>query len=763
MPGVELWTPVPPRVGSLLNIVLEHRYRGARFTRLFFGRVVRDLTLGVGLGVIVWAAICKYSGHFLSGTMEGDSKKKMEVFIQIQENITTALMMYELPYTRQPRIANGSDPVSYVYTSPQGQRCFDSNLEDFRRDYLSGDEVVILDPRPAELPSEPPAKKRRAVQIKNLAPAEAPEWVHPRIKGASPGQCDGGVPILCDQDYYWAAVTKWRSFNTESVVFGDVDNRHTNLPLLAKIPRNMDPIAEQIEFCSFVLDTVRAGLTGVRVVALTGPAGSGKTVCLDRLRELNILYVAVKGQLVQDINKMCEVSTAITWAKLGLTITGMSYYQWIMFTENLTQVTPEMTDSIFTEAVCDKFTVPEKALYLLATYQVLYIDEFSMINYGEMVFVLTILRKLGAKMLVVLVGDPAQIPPIKSNFELENAKYMMRLAERNFELHRQVRFGERDHATLMERIRNLVLAEDSFGKLVFLVEKRFKDLIPLGARFDIPIYYPEELCPQLRTEMAIEGVPLMQNERESVVPSGLIDLILSHKYHPVHFADFSITNAEECFAWLDKYHGLINNFVVYNMTNLNTHRGALLYAKALHQMCGAPVYFCKMFTQVQTGAEKRPFFGEYGTDRVQLLPLIVGHDYFFMGSGTIIKKWSRVTLVHVAVGEGGRCRFVIVVDQYRVFFKINILSFNMPLFCSSRANYTSNFPETLQRAAGIRLVFEMYGIPLMLACFSNIYQSQGATIKDKSVYLNLRGCTPAAMYVGLSRCCQMSQIKSVIL
>ncbi|CAH2109207.1 unnamed protein product [Euphydryas editha] len=201
------------------------------------------------------------------------------------------------------------------------------------------------------------------------------------------------------------------------------------------------------------------------------------------------------------------------------------------------------------------------------------------------------------------------------------------------------------------------------------------------------------------------------------------------------------------------------------MTNLNVHLGALAYSRALHQICGAPVMYAKIFTVVQTKTKKRPFFGMYNSDRIQLLPLIVGHEYIFMESGTIIKRGAKVTLVYVdrSGEDDNKCQFVIVVDEYRVFYKVSMRHFNLPLLCSSRRNYLSNYPPEQVDAMRSSTLYEVYGFPLSLACFSNIYQSQGATISDQVVFLNLTGCTSNEIYVGMSRCRSLEQIEQIIL
>lgn len=628
-----------------------------------------------------------------------------------------------------------------------------------------------------------------------------------RTRGYEPGAKFkmSNVPICTDDDFFFAMVTKWRGYDYASVYIhskgsnnnnGDNTNNnnnnanddnnpfptpspetddlnnvkdlHTNLPQLphiAPIERLSD---EQLEFTTYVTDLLAGSvLRGMRVLALTGPAGAGKTKCLDALKNFPSLYVTCKGQLVQDINRSCHVTAAMTWAKLGITLTGLSYVQWILFAETVSCIIPAMRSAIFKGAAFTNLPLASKFTHLLHEFKIIYIDEFSMLNYGEVVLVLELLKKYNVNAIVVLVGDPAQIPPIRCPLGEENAQYVIQLAEREFVLKRAMRFVSEEHARTMHEFRSLLLKRVGVSKLAEFVDRTFSNKLALYPRFDLPLFYPKEPPPKVTLQQTPGGAAsILENGTrfESKTPP-IIDFMLSQQNQKPKWTNFYIKNAAECLDWIDRYQHAINSFVCYHVTNLNVHLGALSFSRALHEVCGVPVKYAKIFTIIQTLEDRRPFFGVYQTDRVQLLPLIVGHQYYFMDSASIIKRGAKLILVHVEVEEGNadKCKFLIMLDEYRVFFKISPTLFNLPLFCSNHKNYTANYPkEVLDSLKGDRM-FEVYGFPLMLSCFSNIYQSQGATIAHQDVYLNLSGCSGAEMYVGLSRCKRAEQIKSIIL
>lgn len=821
--------------------------------------------------VAVWAGICVYTGHLLSGVMTTITQ-----YNTFQSVVAQECDKYEQRYLYTSRTGNCHRRVIYQFNVKSDSRTAARNtheggggattmqlgpsFESFRDEYVRR-KARIIDCRisvlnierqeaaAAEDPS-PPAKKRRLPRrMLNFAPNRAHECLRPTLKGANKDSLNyilcvnkeplksaaattkKKIPIRTDDDFYWSIITKWRGFDYDSLTLrpaaiqpaegpsssqnsppqppsmcADTSNVnensgvleetavaaatasavHTNLPQLQEIACTHQLNKEQLEFTTYIdasvaemkKNTSKGGGGGVRIVALTGPAGSGKTKCLDWLRQHSILYVTCKGQLVQDINQSCHVDGAMTWAKLNITLTGLSFINWVMLGDALSQISPEAADAIFESEAFVSLPVSEKTEYLVSQFNVVYIDEFSMLSYGEVRFVVELLKKHNANIILVFVGDPAQIPPIRGQLGDDNAHHILTLAEREFQLKYAMRFTDNRHALLMDDIRTRILQGMTASKVATFIETKLYHKIALCPRFDIPLFYPEEPCPTLRLIAVDPSAPLVNDGKyhKSELPQQLVDFMVAQQNQKRVFTDFYIENALECLAWVDEYVPRINSFICYHMTNLNVHLGALAYSRALDELCGAPVVYSKIFTVVQTPQERSPFFGTYRSDRIQLLPLIVGHQYICMDLGAIVKRGSKLTLVHIEMNgsssdDGGtkdadsddKCKFLIMVDSYRVFYKISQKLYTLPLLCSNRNHYMSNYPPELENIMRNNVMYEVYGFPLMLANFSNIYQSQGVTIADQTVYLNLGGCSGPEMYVGLSRCRDEKQIQSIII
>ncbi|CAH2109208.1 unnamed protein product [Euphydryas editha] len=353
-----------------------------------------------------------------------------------------------------------------------------------------------------------------------------------------------GCPITTDAEYYWAIVTKWRGFDHGSIHLRSIDyagddlvgfesdstasstsgtnerkityeyeflettdaeervpGLHLNLPKLKTIPDIKTLTTEQAAFTSYVrkILSTGGGPKRLHVLSLTGPAGSGKTKCLDVLQDYNTLYVACKGQLVQDINQSCRVSMAVTWAKFGITLMGLSFFQWMNIAEAASNITPASRRNIFRTQ--QFYNLPSGPLAHLITkeFQIIYIDEFSMISYGEITLLLELLTLFKSRLIVVLVGDPAQMPPIRSHLGIENASLILKdWVEREFRLHIPMRFTEKSHADNMDKLRKIVLQKESPASVHEFVERHFVDRIALCPRFNVTIYYPSEPCPPLQ-------------------------------------------------------------------------------------------------------------------------------------------------------------------------------------------------------------------------------------------------------------------------
>lgn len=699
-----------------------------------------------------WGGVCVISGNVIINRIEMVQVPRhiIEFYTLVQKVIDSRTET--VPLSRHARHTKKNELVYTFMRHPDSKKGPEAKTELILdtlhiKDYFKSIQQQLYDCRIDDVGTKPKRKKESAIVQECFPPPT-------RLVGITTINEDK-IPIATVEEYYMSMVSKWREFDYQSID----GNAFTNLPIIPKIVpvSKLNPLQE--EFVSAIKTS-----NTFNVFALTGPAGSGKTKCLDAVSDQPVLYVTIKGQLVQEVNHQCIVGVGITWAKLWMILLKLNFHQWLTLSNVLSQIAPNEVDVITSSLEFDILELPGGEQ--IREFKIIYIDEFTMITYGEAAIMINLLRKLDVPLSVVFVGDPAQIPPIQASIE-NNSRQILNLCTREFKLVQSMRFVDPQYGDIMSKMRQMILENGQFSILIDLIRSVYGKKIALCPQLKIEIYYPQEPFPTVKlTNRPGNIAPLKKGGCTGGSKCGrkrkLLELIVPKNLESPQFANNSIANARECLEWIEKYGPRINSFMCFHMTNLNVHINSLEYSRALEQLCGANVYYVKFFTLLIVNGTPTPFFGNIQSDRIQVLPLVVGLEYRFRATNTIIKNGSKLTLVHVEI-EKDICKYLIMVDEYKVFFKVVPCSFPLPLMCSSRANYTANYtPEVLGLTAAA-LTYKIFGFPLTLASVGNIYQSQGSTLANRKLFINLTGCSAEEIYVALSRCTEVGQIEVIIL
>lgn len=174
-----------------------------------------------------------------------------------------------------------------------------------------------------------------------------------------------------------------------------------------------------------VVDYIEAFMRGEecpQILCLIGPAGTGKTSTLKRVRQHAILYLASTNILTTAVGKDIGVKTMTTFSFI-MRAFNMSYFEYDVLRDFLSYLDDDIFGDIEKTDICDK------VCEVLASFPpddglVIYLDEISQMTNGEMSLFLLIVRSLPRRVLVLLAGDMNQIHPlyVSSPFAIENIK-----------------------------------------------------------------------------------------------------------------------------------------------------------------------------------------------------------------------------------------------------------------------------------------------------------------------------------------------------
>lgn len=507
------------------------------------------------------------------------------------------------------------------------------------------------------------------------------------------------------------------------------------------------------------------------VVALVGPAGTGKTVCLSQfVQNKNLFaYVTIQNNLLQDATMKLGLNQqrVYTFCRFIMNLFDLNFYEQCTFNHCITgnqvqnfprlfcelPVSVSFVKSLFSTYISDLKNASSTFLTGGNPTLFLCIDEFSMISYNILRTVIRGLehasRFLNAngdecKIIVILSGDCHQIQPI----------YTMKLDRNRQEAVNYAAKAEAfgtpySHQHISANCRSIL---ELASERIFFVQQlrnnnkhyhQFLNRILTSDNWQLEIInYFNRRCLKNKIDLNYPVASAEALSRKTKTPE---QMVIWHRQNLAHF------NAFNYFAWCNVDAHYINMSVFYSI--YRTYFSEQQEKTVSFQPRLAPIYFY---------TNNNFHNGYYDRVRLPFLPLILGMTYkILITKVNTLSRGQLLTLLDIDDSNGG---VLTCIDRNEKIYKVMPTFFTMNLFCEDSTHFI--FQDINKIAindthyARMQKYGKLFGYPLQLVCGDTVRGSIGITV-DSDLYINLSGCSLEEIYVILSRTTDERKIKAV--
>ncbi|XP_043462425.1 uncharacterized protein LOC122498650 [Leptopilina heterotoma] len=507
------------------------------------------------------------------------------------------------------------------------------------------------------------------------------------------------------------------------------------------------------------------------VVALVGPAGTGKTICLKQFVEKQHLfsYITSQNNLLQDATIKLGLNSkrVFTLCRFIMNLFDLNFYEQCTFNNRITgyqvqnfpllfnelPVSVKFVKSLFStnnlehEDVTSTFISGNYTLFLC-------LDEFSMISYNILQTLLKGLehavKSLNTndniyKSVVILSGDCHQIQPIytmKNSLERQE-KLIYESETKTLE----TRYSYQYISINCRKILNLVNEKIFFFQQLRNKDERyhqFLNRILISKKWQLEIInYFNRRCLQNRIDLHYPITSVFDLSRKTQSP---LQLTKWYRHHAPHFNSFNY------FTWCNVDAHFINMSVFYAI--YRTYFSKQQKETTNFQPRLAPIYFY---------SNSDFHNGYYDRVRLPFLPLILGMTYkLLINKANTLCRGQLLTLLKIDDSCGG---VLTCIDRSEKIYKVMPTFFTMNLFCEDVSHFVFQNIEKIainnEHYARMQKYGKLFGYPMQLVCGDTVRGSIGITV-DSDLYINLSGCSLEEIYVILSRTTDERKIKAVL-
>lgn len=552
----------------------------------------------------------------------------------------------------------------------------------------------------------------------------------------------------------------------------------------------------------------------VEVYLIKGSAGTGKTFILNAVNEnAPVFYTTIKGSLVQYAGLNCDAHGA-TFCKILCTLFNMNFYQ-VRYMQDVIEKLPfHIIDDLVSKI---NFSTYPFSTVLVRKKLCLFVDEYSMLSAPLFYFFFKCLKNLYAhkskasKLLILLVGDPNQIKPIKSIY-LENSIKMESLCTKVLELTESKRMVDPQYVKLLKNIlcsdyankhlmqsflyREFPSICNASTQMEYTIPLEVYDTYPFNFKTDKGIikdmsfeklvtFTPQTWQQKMEAEIARKeaaaaaattsykrtkkATKKLSNSNEIAskdmqynIQSNNLDLLLSTpnqmclstsgkmlKLREKQVRSFlyphKTKHLDKVLQWWISNKSNFNETIMLSRTNRIVHQtNILVYIKYHKEMTRYLkdkkskhlIRFSRIYYH-DTIYSEWTFIKPNSEDNMYILPLIVGLKYILLTTIDNLRNGDEIYLVGFVDKPKAGLLMVTETNQLFILFPT---SFEMRLFKN----------ETL------------FGFPICMAAASNIFNSQGKTMLQSDIYIDIQGCNQSEVFVALSRPKELRQIKAIL-
>lgn len=519
---------------------------------------------------------------------------------------------------------------------------------------------------------------------------------------------------------------------------------------------------------------------------LSGPAGSGKTTLLKKITNLDnviVIYITMKRKLVSLVASSIQNVLCKTFTSFLMGLTGKTFYTYqklcrIMrdcqfnnveddnFDNDIIEKLSQDYNKFLAKLIYDYYLIRQDncnlSTVINCTNIILFVDEYSMINYNEYLLLFKCMRifsdKTKTKVLLITAGDPNQLPPIHATIN-DNAIAIQCLHTDKYYLTRNVRCSNNEYNNVLNMIasndkkwksvvHNLAMKLNTNDELdITFNEKYYIRHIAIFHDFDYNLFATtckHNITKRLPTFVGKHNI-IMGNANNTIVNlEELIDAISFNKNERIFIAKSNISCIQ------------INMSIsIYLMNKINDYN--IRYNDQLLPIVLVPYLFS--FTNVVTKV----------TDLLKLHPLSrscvilpIGNGIPYVMAETIgcLDAGSLIRILYYCLKR----EILWIVDNKNRIFILHpclhqnvIFTYKQELF-SDYVGITT-YTENTKNMEYINLW--VYNFPITPAFAINIYNSQGETYTN-DVYIDLKNTTHNEAYVAMSRVKDVNQIKKII-
>lgn len=514
--------------------------------------------------------------------------------------------------------------------------------------------------------------------------------------------------------------------------------------------------------------TIRSAFDKKRfsTILLSGPAGTGKTVCLSQLvhSPATFWYITTQNNLLEDAKEKLHLGAhnALTLAQLLMRVFKINFYVHCELNKKVIGATLDVIQSSQMSDLMKHTAGPIKDMFYDVSSNdndddgeyydmVICIDEFSMISANIIALLQCVLNQFCERfqryrIVLLLSGDYYQIQPLfvtkvapisysPTTTITDNIKQIIALTDEQIMFSTQMR---NDDAQYQHFLQNFIRI-DRWQYELFMC---FHNVCSVR---EIPYYYPVD---------KLITLPIVDD-----------------------FENPSTEYIKSIFHWSRETRRAFNTFSFFSYTNVEAHTMNLNLAYSIRLQYDAyfqdrddkiqfdflaPVMAKIKFLNSLRYWDVTLFEGPIQTCRLALLPLIYGMKYKILHSQPQgLKRGQIVQLVHVQYDENKKVIVgVLGMDSRGNLYRIRPCYFKMNLFCARQDyfQYVNDENETVEAPPNsVKLLF---GLPLQLNVSDTIRGSIGITIEN-DIYANLNGCSVEDIYVLLSRTRNKMHIKGL--
>ncbi|XP_051173135.1 uncharacterized protein LOC127289318 [Leptopilina boulardi] len=502
-----------------------------------------------------------------------------------------------------------------------------------------------------------------------------------------------------------------------------------------------------------------SSLQDFSVVALVGPAGTGKTICLKQFVQKNHLfsYITIQNNLLQDatIKLGLNPQRVFTLCRFIMNLFDLNFYEQCTFNNSITGNQVQNFSLLFNKLpvsvtfVKSLFSAYDSSSRNCTLF--LCIDEFSMISYNILQTLLKGLEHANKclneegnvyKFIIILSGDCHQIQPIYTMKTGLNHREVV-----IYESETETRYANQYISNNCRNILDLVNEKIFFYQQLRNNDKRYMEFlnrILTSENWQLEIInYFNRRCLQNRIDLHYPIANIMDLSRKSKNPAQMVKWYRQNKKHFNSFNYFAWCNVDAHFINMSVFYAIYRTYFSKKEETVN------------FQPRLAPIYFY---------ANSKFHNGYYDRVRLPFLPLILGMTYKMLINKTnTLCRGQLLTLLHIDDSNGG---VLTCIDRHEKIYKVMPTFFTMNLFCEDASHFLFENIEkiaiTNAHYARMQKYGKLFGYPMQLVCGDTIRGSIGITVVS-DLYVNLNGCSLEEIYVILSRTTDERKIKAVLM